>query len=68
MHQYSGNAAKALWNHVVKHYNNPEGKAYAHFFAIVQSSGMGKSRAVDEMSKEHFVIPLNLRGAGSQGT
>ena len=28
---------------------------------MVQSSGMGKSRMIDELSKEHFVIPINLR-------
>jgi hypothetical protein len=34
---------------------------YARFLAIVQSSGMGKSRMIDEFSKTHFVIPFNLR-------
>jgi hypothetical protein len=40
---------------------------YAHYAAIVQSSGMGKSRTVDELAKDHFVIPLNLREATSSG-
>jgi len=40
---------------------------YANYLAIVQSSGLGKSRTVDEMSKRHFVIPMNLRAAGSTG-
>ena len=35
--------------------------------AIVQSSGMGKSRTMDEMSKSHFVIPIKLRQPGSSG-
>jgi hypothetical protein len=42
-------------------------RVYAHFAAIVQSSGMGKSRTVDELAKGRFVIPLNLRGAKSTG-
>jgi len=37
------------------------------YSAIIQSSGMGKSRAVDEMSKSHFVIPVNLREHTSNG-
>jgi hypothetical protein len=28
---------------------------------------MGKSRVVDEMSKSHFVIPVNLRQPESTG-
>ena len=28
--------------------------------SIVQSFGMGKSRAIDELSKKHLVIPLCL--------
>ncbi|KAI0253034.1 hypothetical protein BJV78DRAFT_235120 [Lactifluus subvellereus] len=37
------------------------------FCSIIQSSGMGKSRLVDEFSKNHFLIPINLREEGSQG-
>lgn len=44
-------------------HNNPD--LYARVLAIVQSSGMGKSRMIDELSKDHFVIPLNLRDGGS---
>ncbi|KAI0247841.1 hypothetical protein BJV78DRAFT_1285209 [Lactifluus subvellereus] len=40
---------------------------YARFCTIVQSSGMGKSRLVDEFSKDDFLIPINLREHGSQG-
>ena len=38
-----------------------------HFSSVVQSSGMGKSRTVDELGKEHFSIPINLRDARSTG-
>lgn len=40
---------------------------YAHYTSIVQSSGMGKSRTVDELAKDHFVIPLNLQKEDSTG-
>jgi hypothetical protein len=66
-HKFSGNAAQALWRHIVKHYNSPHSRIYAHYTAIVQSSGMGKLRMVDELGKEHFVIPINLRGPHSTG-
>ena len=42
-------------------------RAYTHVAAIVQSSGMGKSRTVDELAKDCFIIPLNLQGETSSG-
>jgi hypothetical protein len=44
------------------------GKIYAHYCSIVQSSGMGKSRLLDEFSKCFFLIPINLRPTNSEGT
>ncbi|KAH9168603.1 hypothetical protein EDB89DRAFT_1909184 [Lactarius sanguifluus] len=35
-------------------------KRYACYCSIVQSSGMGKSCLLDEFSKQHFLIPINL--------
>ena len=64
--EYVGDASVELWNHVKNHYGSNE-RVYANYLAIVQSSGMGKSRTVDEMSKRHFVIPMNLREADSTG-
>jgi hypothetical protein len=58
--EFFGDAAQALWGHIKAHCGRTDGKICAHYAAIVQSSGMGKSRTVDEMSKEHFVIPINL--------
>ncbi|QRW12304.1 hypothetical protein RhiLY_11303 [Ceratobasidium sp. AG-Ba] len=41
---------------------------YANYVPITQSSGTGKSRAVDELAKEVFTIPFCLRrGHGNQG-
>jgi hypothetical protein len=65
--EFSGDAAQALWKHIEFHYNRHDEQAYGNYTAIVQSSGMGKSRAVDELGKHHFVIPINLRKCGSTG-
>ena len=64
---FQGNATRGLWEHIETHYNPSDYRVYAHYAAIVQSSGMGKSRTVDELAKDHFVIPLNLREATSTG-
>jgi hypothetical protein len=64
--EYVGEASVELWNHIKNHYGSHE-HVYANYLAIIQSSGMGKSRTVDEMSKRHFVIPMNLREADSTG-
>ena len=38
-----------------------ENVRFRSFTSIIQSSGMGKSRVVDEIAKLMFTIPLNLR-------
>ncbi|THH04459.1 hypothetical protein EW145_g5506, partial [Phellinidium pouzarii] len=40
-----------------------EGKNYARYTTVIQSSGMGKSRMIDELAKIVFVIPLCLRSS-----
>ncbi|KAE9406041.1 hypothetical protein BT96DRAFT_1059467 [Gymnopus androsaceus JB14] len=40
---------------------NTKGGDYAHVLAIVQSSGYGKSRLVNELAKLVFTIPINVR-------
>ena len=42
-------------------------KLYANFVPIIQSSGMGKSRLVDETAKLIFTIPFCLRGEDGGG-
>lgn len=37
------------------------GGHYSHYNVILQSSGTGKSRTVDEMAKLVFTLPFNLR-------
>jgi hypothetical protein len=64
---FQGNAASGLWEHIEAHYNPSDFRVYAHYAAIIQSSGMGKSRTVDELAKDHFVVPLNPRKTTSAG-
>ena len=56
---YVGDADDLLYNHISTHSKDED--SYARYTSIVQSSGMGKSRAIDELSKKHLVVPLNLR-------
>ncbi|CAE6474493.1 unnamed protein product [Rhizoctonia solani] len=42
-------------------------RAYNRSISIIQSSGMGKSRLVDETSKLIFTIPINLREELGEG-
>ncbi|KAJ2932221.1 hypothetical protein H1R20_g4870, partial [Candolleomyces eurysporus] len=65
--RYVGDVAKALSSYLHGVANEATLNLYARYASIVQSSGTGKSRAVDEMSKEHFVIPINLRAPGTTG-
>ncbi|KAH7890620.1 hypothetical protein F5I97DRAFT_1923094 [Phlebopus sp. FC_14] len=41
---------------------------YANSAAIIQSSGSGKSRTVDELADLVFTIPFNLRHSGEHGS
>ena len=41
--------------------NMDRSKLYSNTVAIVQSSGTGKSRMVDELARYVFAIPFNLR-------
>jgi hypothetical protein len=56
---YVGNASSSLFEYLFD-YPRDEDK-YAKYTSIVQSSGMGKSRAMDELSKTRLVVPLNFR-------
>jgi len=57
---YVGEADDLLYNHIAT-FSASKVDTYARYTSIVQSSGMGKSRAIDELSKKHLVLPLNLR-------
>ncbi|KAI0292092.1 hypothetical protein B0F90DRAFT_1823220 [Multifurca ochricompacta] len=58
-----------LKRHIQRELRSPgsDQKIYARYCSIVQSSGMGKSRLIDELSREDFLIPINLRPHDSKG-
>lgn len=64
---YCGQVVEALQLHIENHFEPSSNKIHAHYLSIVQSSGMGKSRAVDELGKNQFCILMNLRVAQSTG-
>jgi hypothetical protein len=56
---------RGLEAHIIDQLKLPQ--VYGRYCSIIQSSGMGKSRLLDEFSKGYFLIPINLRSADSQG-
>ncbi|RXW22219.1 hypothetical protein EST38_g3634 [Candolleomyces aberdarensis] len=62
--EYQGDADKALWAYLARLYCDFRLASYS---CMVQSSGTGKSRTVDEMSKAHFVIPIKLEDGRKSG-
>ena len=63
--QYRGEAPTVLWTQIKAAMKQPN--RYARYLEIVQSSGTGKSRMIEELSKTHLVIPINLRGPDESG-
>ena len=41
--------------------NLPRSREYPNCLPVIQSSGYGKSRMMDEMAKLVFTIPFNIR-------
>jgi hypothetical protein len=67
---YVGNAVEGLKVHIQCYWRLKKKaslKQYAKYTAIVQSSGTGKSRLVDEFAKINVVIHMNLREEHSTG-
>ncbi|KAH8990142.1 hypothetical protein EDB86DRAFT_3104146 [Lactarius hatsudake] len=60
-----GPVLRALEQHVIE--ERSKQSTYGPYCSIVQSSGMGKSRLLDEFSKNHFLIPVNLRRKETSG-
>ncbi|KAH9919507.1 uncharacterized protein B0H18DRAFT_937176 [Fomitopsis serialis] len=67
--EFQGDAHKALWTYLNTSYNPTKSKVSTEVFtpysAIIQSTGVGKSRLIDKVSESHFVIPLNLSANGT---
>ncbi|KAK2460395.1 hypothetical protein APHAL10511_007560 [Amanita phalloides] len=58
--KFKGNAADVLL-HTISDYLDPTREVYGRFTSIINSSGTGKSRMVDELSTEIITIPMCLR-------
>ena len=58
LHPYQGDSASIL-RETIRNYMR-KNNIYARFTIFVQSSGMGKSRMVDEMARKVLVIPVCL--------
>lgn len=63
---FKGDAANALIN-IITDLLSPTNQAYARAMYIINSSGTGKSRMVDEISRTIITVPMCLRRRGSQG-
>ncbi|KAM6501263.1 hypothetical protein JOM56_004277 [Amanita muscaria] len=65
--KYVGSAADCLYDTIKGHCARGDPVVYARYASIIQSSGMGKSRMIDELSKKHLVLPINLRPSSDNG-
>ncbi|KIL63618.1 hypothetical protein M378DRAFT_24971 [Amanita muscaria Koide BX008] len=65
--QYIGSAADRFYDTIKGQCTRGDPVVYARYASILQSSGMGKSRMIDELSKKHLVLPINLRPSSDEG-
>ena len=68
--QYHGDALNAIKERLNRYEIAQQERSlayYAKYITIIQSSGTGKSRLVDQLSKEFFTIGLTLRNANERG-
>ena len=59
--KYLGQSAESLRNAIDEINNLKVQQNYAKIIAIIQSSGTGKSKTVDEIAKTRVLFPLCLR-------
>ena len=59
--EYRGKSAESLLQSIDDVHNQPVERRYAKIVRIIQSSGTGKSRTVDEIAKTRILFPLCLR-------
>jgi hypothetical protein len=64
---YLGNSSQVLRVTINEMNRTRWKKPNMNFVPIVQSSGMGKSKTVDELAKFVFTLPFNLRAADQDG-
>lgn len=60
---YQGDNHRQLYEMICAMKDEGDTKAYSNTASIIQSSGCGKSRMVDEQADLVFTIAVNLRGA-----
>ncbi|PCH35649.1 hypothetical protein WOLCODRAFT_28048 [Wolfiporia cocos MD-104 SS10] len=65
--KFRGNCVQAFLKYIDMKRKGKQRPVYAHYCAIVQSSGMGKSRLMYEVGHERIVIPICLREIESTG-
>ncbi|KAI0257920.1 hypothetical protein BC834DRAFT_848155 [Gloeopeniophorella convolvens] len=63
---YQGNAARVLLD-IISDYLKKRRVTYDPLASIINASGTGKSRMVDELAKTIISVPMCLRDAGSKG-
>jgi hypothetical protein len=63
---FQGDGASVLMK-TISNYLSRNRPVYARHASIVNSSGTGKSRIVDEVAREIITVPMCLRVDGSQG-
>ncbi len=63
---FKGDAANVLIR-VISNYLSKDRPVYTRHTSIVNSSGTGKSRIVDQVAREIITVPMCLREHGSQG-
>ena len=59
--EYRGKSAESLLQSIDDVHNQPVERRYAKIVPIIQSSGTGKSKTVDEIAKTRILFPLCLR-------
>ena len=59
-----GHTTTALEEYIAISFSRARSEGYTPFGSVVNSSGMGKSRALHEISRSRFVIPICMREGG----
>jgi hypothetical protein len=59
--EYRGDAYRILLEAVDEAHTRPVERHYVKLVPVAQSSGTGKSKAVDKIAKERILFPLCLR-------
>jgi hypothetical protein len=64
---FQGEAAEVLLDTIANYLDKQREGVYSRHTSIVNSSGTGKSRIVDEVATRIITVPMCLRNEGTQG-